>query len=375
MPTNRRTNRGSSMSNIPHVPADSVRPALVQWYRKIRRDLPWRTENPDPYAVWVSEIMLQQTRVVTVEPFYIRWMQRFPNIRALAAADEQEVLRLWAGLGYYARARNLHRAARIVVEQHNGILPTARADLLRLPGIGEYTAGAILSIAMEKPEPIVDANVERVLARMTCLALPTGKARAALWKCAASLADGEAPGDTNQALMELGALVCRSMDPLCDDCPVLAWCQGATTPDPTAYPLPAEHRSTVIEHHACTILLDGDQVLLTHRPPHGLWGGLWEFPRRVCEHQERPVECARRALLEIAGITAGKMVEIHKVRHVVTHHQITLHGFTCLTWSHQPTNGLAHHELRWVPLAEAQSLPLSAPQSAMLAHVTTHHIS
>ena len=199
----------------------SLRSTLLRWYRKNRRDLPWR-RTADPYAVWVSEIMLQQTRVETVLPYYARFLERFPDASRLADATEDDVLASWSGLGYYRRARALHQGARVVMERHDGKLPRDPADLRRLPGVGRYTAGAIASVAFGLPEPILDGNVRRVLARIFAVdgvRLGPAAEERELWGLAASLVQGSAPGDLNQALMELGALICTPRAPACPACP------------------------------------------------------------------------------------------------------------------------------------------------------------
>ncbi len=202
----------------------ALRRALLAFYDARRRDLPWR-RDPDPYRVWVSEVMLQQTRVDAVVPYYERWLRRFPTLHALATAEPDEVLRAWEGLGYYARARNLHRAARVVRERHAGDVPSEPAALRELPGVGDYTAGAIASIAFGRREPAVDGNVRRVLARLLDVADPPP---ARLRAVAAALVPAERPGDFNQALMELGALVCTARVPRCADCPVRGVCRTGT---------------------------------------------------------------------------------------------------------------------------------------------------
>src|SRR5512134_738690 len=218
----------------------AVRRALLAWYRRERRDLPWRRTR-DPWAIWVSETMLQQTRVETVIPYYERFMQRFPNVAALADADTDELMSHWAGLGYYSRARNLKAAASQVVREHGGRVPGDVEALRALPGVGRYTAGALASIAFDRPAPIVDGNVARVLARLLDLDLdvrsPAGQRR--LWAEAEALANGPSPGDLNQALMELGALVCTPRTPRCADCPVRRRCRGRAAGRAEALPVKA----------------------------------------------------------------------------------------------------------------------------------------
>jgi len=347
---------------------------LLDWYRARKRRLPWREREDDPYAVWVAEIMLQQTQVATVIPYYQRWLARFPTTEALASAPPEEVLKHWAGLGYYARARNLHRAAQIVVEQHGGQVPSDPAQLAALPGIGRYTAGAIRSIAFNQPAPIVDANVIRVLSRVFAFeGDPKSRSnQARLWHLAETLIPEGQARDFNQAIMELGALVCSPADPACERCPLRPVCHAGNSPDPTAWPQIPAGRASVRVTHCSTILRDGDRVLVVQRPPHGLWGGLWEFPRRVCESGEAPPDCAARAAREIVGLEARIGERIGTVKHGVTHYAVTLYGFEGRVNSGTP-EARDCAAVRWVTLEELTALPLSSPQG-LLADALLKHL-
>lgn len=340
---------------------------LLEWYRTHRRDLPWRRRGHDPYAVWVSEIMLQQTQVATVIPYYQRWMERFPTLESLAAAPTDEVMRYWAGLGYYARARNLQRAARIVVDEYGGKIPCDER-LKELPGIGRYTQGAIRSIALNRPEPVVDANVARVLCRVFALGgdPKSGPVQSELWRLASELLPLDAPGDFNQAMMELGALVCTPADPACEHCPLLSVCRAGNSADPTRWPETPTGKSTLRVNHASAVIRRGGEYLVVRRHAHGLWGGLWEFPRRSCRPGETPEDCARRATQEVVGLTIILSKRIGIVKHSVTHHAITLHAFGAegAAGSPQP---LDCDRLSWLPLEQIEDLALSAPQRQLLA--------
>ncbi len=354
---------------IPEVRAALAGP-LLDWYRIHKRDLPWRRRQDDPYAVWVSEIMLQQTQVATVIPYYERWMSRFPTLGSLAGAPIDDVMKLWAGLGYYARARNLHRAAKIVVERHGACVPDDPDAIRRLPGIGRYTAGAILSIAFNRMAPILDGNVIRLLSRVFAIDgdPKSSHNQTALWRMAEDLIpDGEAR-EFNQALMELGALVCKPSDPACERCPLLAICRAGNSPDPTAWPQLPKGRSTVRAAHAALILRREDRVLLVKRPEHGLWGGLWEFPRLECEPQESPENCAARAAQEVVGVTAEVGERLAKIKHTVMHYGITLHGFEGTIVCGDPVAGNCA-ELRWVTPSNLHDFPVSSPQKAMVEAV------
>ena len=285
------------MSQIPD-PAP-LRAALLTWYARAHRDLPWR-HTDDPYAVWVSEVMLQQTQVSTVIPYYRRFMERFPSVGELARASLDDVLAVWQGLGYYGRARNLHRAAALVCEQYHGRLPCDPVALRALPGIGDYTAGAILSIAYGQPVPALDANAVRVLARLLDLDdLPTrARARRQLAAMAQALLPLEDPGRLNQALMELGALICLPADPGCQECPwndaCLAFAHGTVAQRPVR---PAR-RQVPTKRFVGVGLIEGSSVLLCRRRPRGLLGGLWEIPNVELASEADAIGAVRSLLVE-----------------------------------------------------------------------------
>jgi A/G-specific adenine glycosylase len=296
---------------------------LLSWFDARRRDLPWRND-PDPYRVWVSEVMLQQTRVEAVVPYYLAWLRRFPSIDALADADLGEVLKGWEGLGYYARARNLHRAARLVRERHGGQLPADPEALRALPGIGEYTAGAIASIAFGLPVPAVDGNVRRVLSRLFDLEDPTP---VELRRLAAELVPADRPGDFNQALMELGATTCTPRSPACEACPAAELCRaraaGTQAERPRrrrAKPLPEDGVGTAV------VVSPAGRVLLTRRPEHGLLGGLWEFPGEPATRGEDPVTAAARAARAVVGEHLAPGTLLGSVVHTFSHRRTTYHA-------------------------------------------------
>ncbi|PZN06582.1 A/G-specific adenine glycosylase [Thermaerobacter sp. FW80] len=258
---------------------EAVRSRLIHWYDRHRRDLPWRRTR-DPYAVLVSEVMLQQTRVETVLPYYVRFLQRFPSASHLAAASEDEVLRLWQGLGYYRRARQLHQAARVLVERYGGQVPPDPEAVRALPGVGDYTAGAVLSIAFDLPVPAVDGNAQRVLARVFGVDEPADQAagRRRLHDLARRLVDGPRPGALNQAVMELGATVCRPRRPGCGDCPLAELCVAARTGDPEAWPVRRRSGRWVEEDVAIAWCRVNGRVAVVRRPQEGLLAGLWALP-------------------------------------------------------------------------------------------------
>jgi A/G-specific adenine glycosylase len=322
---------------------------VLDWYAIHARDLPWRSRN-DPYAVWVAEIMLQQTRVETVIPYYERWMERFPGVEDLAKAELQEVLQLWEGLGYYGRARNLHEAARLVLERYGGKLPKSRRELQNLPGIGAYTSAAIASIAFGADEPALDGNIRRVMARVFDLDLPAsapeGRATLLAW-LEEHLPPGRA-GDFNQALMDLGAQICTPRQPKCGQCPLNGLCRAHQLGIEEQQPVAA--RRSPIPHYTVTaavIWRDG-RVLIARRPPQGLLGGLWEFPGGKVEPGEELAQALRREIKEELGAEIFVGEELGVFEHAYTHYRVTLHAFSCRLAGAEP-RALEASAVRWVP--------------------------
>jgi A/G-specific adenine glycosylase len=309
-----------------------VRQRLLDWYRVHRRDLPWRRSR-DPYAIWISEAMLQQTRVETVIPYYERFLRLFPDLETLADAGSDELLGAWAGLGYYSRARNLREAARVVVKEHGGRLPDSADALRRLPGIGPYTAGAVASIAFDRPEPVVDGNVARVRARLLEIRedvkRPAGSRR--LWREAAELADGPHPGELNQALMELGATVCTPRAPRCAACPLTRHCAARRAGDPENLPVKSPRPRPRPVEAVAGLVLRGGRALLVRRPPRGLLGGLWELPGGDLGPGEAPAAGLRRALRQHVGLRTRGARHLGAVEHSFTHRRLRLHVFRCDT--------------------------------------------
>ncbi len=301
---------------------------LLDWYRQQGRSLPWRG-HPDPYAVWVSEIMLQQTRVEAVIPYFEKWMRLFPTVRDLAAASEQDVLSAWEGLGYYSRARNLYKAAKIVVEQYNGELPRDLKALRGLPGIGRYTVGAIASIAFNLDEPTLDGNLRRVFARLFDVSEPADSppGEELLWKLAgAHLPPGKA-GDYNQALMDLGATICLPKNPRCLLCPLMEICQARINGTQEQRPVLKPKKETPHFTNAAAVILGNETVLLAKRPSKGLLGGMWEFPNGRVEGE--PAEGLQSALEAGYGLKVRTGEALATVQHAYTHFRVTVHAFRC----------------------------------------------
>lgn len=292
---------------------------LLAWFDVHgRHDLPWQ-HNPTPYRVWVSEIMLQQTQVVTVIDYYTRFMQRFDSVQALAAAPVDEVLHLWTGLGYYARARNLHKAAQQVVNDHHGEFPNTLDGLVALPGIGRSTAGAILSLSMNQREPILDGNVKRVLARHFKVGGWPGKSDVlkSLWEHAETTTPVERVADYTQAIMDLGATLCTRTKPACERCPLNDTCLALHEGVPTDYPGKKPKKVKPQRESCMLLIMDRGSVLLQQRPASGIWGGLWGFPEAL--ENEAPEDAARRL-----GFDCGDPEALPDHVHTFSHFQLTI---------------------------------------------------
>lgn len=374
----------------------AVRRELLVWYRQNRRVLPWRStasQHPDPYHVFISEAMLQQTQVVTVIPYFERFLKAFPTIHALAAASEQDVLREWQGLGYYRRARNLHAAAQKIVADHDGKIPSTVDVLLKLPGIGRYTAGAIASIAYGVAAPILDGNVARVLARLLAIrqSIDERDVVAALWIASQKMVQFDAEsgesGDFNQSLMELGATVCVPANPRCDACPVANWCEAkmqklvADIPARTARakPVDVSHHIVALEQVAPT---DGSptKLIFEQRPNVGLWSNMWQMPTLELTdddkiHREADV---RKWLIGMLGVRVGRLKKVGQFKHQTTHRTIaftlwhgcvegTGAGVGTATLGLQRTTRIPVKTSRvWRVLSDIADLPLANPQKAAI---------
>lgn len=308
---------------------NTIKSKLFDWFSKSRRDLPWR-KNRTPYRVWVAEIMLQQTRVDTVVDYYKRWMRSFPSWRALAKAPQSDVLKVWEGLGYYSRARNLHAAARVVCDQFNGRPPKTAAELMRLPGVGPYTAAAIASLAFNQDSAVVDGNVIRVLSRLFAYAgdvkSSVGKKKMQLW-ADHLLVKGHA-GEFNEAMMELGALVCLPKKPACKACPLNEVCEAYNRGVPEKYPVMKKKKKVphITVGAAVTINRKGE-VLIAQRKQTDMLGGLWEFPGGKQEKGETIQACIARELEEELGIAVSVGDFLMTVKHAYSHFTMTLHVY------------------------------------------------
>lgn len=332
------------------ISADAFTSRLLTWFAENGRDLPWR-QRPSPYAVWISEIMLQQTQVDRVIPFFRRWMARFPDLESLAGARQDEVLKQWEGLGYYIRAANIHRAAREIQDRHRGRMPQEAYELARLPGIGDYTASAIASIAFGQACPAVDANAVRVGSRLFDVDAPKGSvaSRSRVREGLARLVPLDQPGRFNQAVMDLGALVCRSRKPLCHSCPVMAFCQAKARGMEGQRPVPTACRKPTAIDVAAGVLVHEGRILIQKRPPNGLMANLWEFPGGKLHSRETPEQALRREFLEELELSVEVGRQIMIIRHSYTRFRVTLFVHWCRLLTRPDRLRLrAASDYRWV---------------------------
>jgi A/G-specific adenine glycosylase len=335
---------------------------LLSWFRCARRDLPWRRDR-DPYRIWVSEVMLQQTQAATAAAYFERFIQRFPDWRSLAAAAEHEVLRQWEGLGYYQRARNLHRSARMLMTQHGGEVPRDAGLLRQLPGIGRYLAGAILSQAFDQRLPILEANSRRVLCRLFgCTADPRrSEAENWLWNAATRLLPARQVGEFNQALMELGALVCTARRPDCRRCPLADRCIARAEGRQDRLPARSRRPPSQRVDDAALVLRRRQRVLLVQRPENGRWAGMWEFPHGECAAGEEPAQAAMRHLQQLTEYRANKVTYWCRLTHGVTRFRITMHCFTGEYFGGRFCSKY-YQAATWVLPQQLADYPLSSPQ-------------
>jgi A/G-specific adenine glycosylase len=349
------------------LPFDSAwlrtfRRRLRAWYDRHARDLPWRGTR-DPYAIWLSEIMLQQTQVETVKPYFQRFLAALPSIRALAEADEQQVLRLWEGLGYYRRARQLHQAARQIVADHEGRFPCDPQSVQRLPGIGRYTAGAILSMAFDQRRPILEANTVRVFSRLLAYSGQTTSAagQKLLWAVAEAVLPARDVGRFNQALMELGSEVCRGRAPACEVCPAAGLCYAQLHGLQHEIPRPKPRPQFEEVAEAAVLVRRRGRVLLIQWPEGRRWAGLWDFPRFVV-HSEKEAEIQRELVANVrrlTGVTISPGEHRKTLRHGVTRFRITLDCYDAEYVSHNG-GGTENLVQKWLRPAELEHYPLSS---------------
>lgn len=336
---------------------DNLGGLLILWYQDHFRPLPWR-ETGDPYAIWVSEVMLQQTQVKTVIPYYQTFLDRFPDVETLARSDLQEVLKAWEGLGYYGRARNLHSAAQLVVAEYSGRLPTVWNQIRQLPGIGDYTAAAILSIAFNQVYPAVDGNVKRVVSRLLQIDTPVNRSAShkRFYQELQEFIDPQHPGLFNQAMMELGALVCKSRQPLCTRCPISSHCRSCEAGTVTDYPRRDRTRPIPEYRIAVGVVYKNGKILITRRKAKGLLGGMWEFPGgKIGPHETSEAACIREIKEEV-NLAVEIASLLTRVKHAYTHFKIDVDVLIC-NYSSGKVKLKGPVDYKWIKLNQIARYP------------------
>jgi A/G-specific adenine glycosylase len=331
---------------------------ILTWFQINQRQLPWR-ENRDLYKIWISEVMLQQTQVSTVTPYFIKFIKRFPDIKTLAMADTQEVLKLWEGLGYYARARNMLRAAQMIIQNHEGKIPKDYKEAIKLPGFGDYITAAVLSQAFNLPYPVVDGNVKRVLSRVFLIDSPvnSSKSKNVFKEKAGLLLDQANPGDFNQALMEIGALVCKPQNPLCLNCPVSKYCKAFLEKKQTHFPVTIKKKPIPEYQIVVGLIQRNGCLLIVQRKSTGLLGGLWEFPGGKINNGESAKEACIREMKEKVNVVFSLPEFVTEIKHAYTHFKIKMKIFEC-KYSSGKISLKEHPDFRWIKIDEISDYPV-----------------
>lgn len=345
---------------IPIETVNHFQKDLIEWYKKNQRPLPWR-QTTDPYHIWVSEVMLQQTQVKKVLQYYSDFIGQYPDIHALAAADLQQVLKSWELLGYYARARHLHQAAQVVAEKFQGDVPSDYSQFRQLPGVGDYIAAAVTSLAFNKPYPVVDGNVKRVLSRIFVIRSPVNRSSSSqiFQQAVNHLFAKKNPAQFNQALMELGALLCRPRQPQCDKCPVKIYCRAYATNKQHKYPTKVKRNAVPGYHITVGVIQKDGQLLITQRPPAGLLGGLWEFPGGKIKKGESATEALRREIKEEVNLQIKIDEYLTRVKHAYSHFEIVMEVFLA-TYLSGTIKLRGAVDYRWISLSDIESYPFPA---------------
>ncbi|MFN7929829.1 MAG: A/G-specific adenine glycosylase [Blastocatellia bacterium] len=356
--------------NIRPVPDPAFATAILQWYDERATPLPWRGSR-DPYRIWLSEVMLQQTRIATVKEYYPRFLTRFPTLEALAQASLDEVLKAWEGLGYYSRARNLHRLAQVVVNERQGQFPTTPEALQQLPGIGRYTAAAIASIAFGAQAAVLDGNVIRVLTRLLDLPDEIGAPRVEqrLWDLAEALLPTERSGDYNQALMDLGRLLCVPRRPACAQCPAQTFCAAYANGTQLLRPVKKKKAPLPIVRAAAAVIRDAEgRLLLVQRPSEGLLGGLWMLPGGNCETEETSADCLRRVLSQAFQLKVDVGEEMAATTQDFTHFRLHLRAFGCKLQSPAP---VLRANFAWASVENLSQFSMGKAERQLIAALDT----
>ncbi len=352
---------------------------LLTWYRDEARDLPWR-RTTDPYAIWLSEIMLQQTRVSTVIPYYHRFLETLPDVASLAAVDEELLLKLWEGLGYYRRVRNFRKAAQRVVNDMDGIIPDSSRELQKLPGIGRYTAAAIASIAYGECSPVLDGNVKRVLSRLYTISAPINETRSEkeYWDKAEALMVQSQPGDYNQAMMELGARICIPRSPNCAACPVKDHCKAFSKGKQNHFPVKTGKKEIPVRTAVSVVFETDGHVLIGKRPSNGMLSGLWEFPTKFYEASENDtLEAATSSILTSWGISRDASQFVVNIKHTYSHFTLHLHVVRCSVDSLETVsiNSGSYDKLEKIPLDHLEKYAFHTAQKKIFSHLQSRQES
>jgi len=341
--------------------SQSFSDAILAWYDQYgRKTLPWQ-QNKTPYKVWLSEIMLQQTQVSTVIPYFERFMARFPTVTDLANADQDEVLHLWTGLGYYARARNLHKAAKVIAEQYDGVFPTTLEAVMALPGVGRSTAGAVLSLSLKQPHPILDGNVKRTLARCFAVEGWPGKkpVENKLWALAETLTPTTDTDKYNQAMMDMGAMICTRSKPKCELCPVAERCEARAQGRQLDFPGKKPKKTLPVKQTSFLLIQYQDEIWLEQRPPSGLWGGLWCLPEAEEQHAEQAIQ------EKLQGLVPLRTEVLTAFRHTFSHFHLDIVPIS-VTVSQRPQIVMEANQGLWYNLSQPAKVGLAAPVKKLL---------
>ncbi|MBI3019428.1 MAG: A/G-specific adenine glycosylase [Deltaproteobacteria bacterium] len=323
---------------------------LLQWYRKRARKLPWRETN-DPYRIWLSEVMLQQTQVDTVIPYYERWLKKYPTLQKVAQASEDEILKLWEGLGYYARARNFRKACQEVVERYQGKVPLDPQVFSTLKGVGPYTLAAVQSIAFQKSLPAMDGNIKRIVSRLLRLDEPPSKVLSPIGAFLQKNISPKQPGDFNQALMDIGATICLPKNPKCLLCPLSLDCEAFQFKQAHFYPIAEEKNPRPHYRAAVGVVWKGDKLLISKRKSEGFLGGLWEFPGGKMKMGESAKLCVEREVKEEVGVEVEAVKSVGVIEHAYTHFSIEMEGFLCRYLKGKPQT-LDCADWKWISFSE-----------------------
>lgn len=350
-----------------------IQKQLLAWYKKYQRDLPWRRSR-DPYAIWISEIMLQQTQVITVKPYYLHFLKTFPTVKKLANAKLDSVLKCWEGLGYYTRAKNLHKAAKTIVSDYQCQLPSSIEDLIKIPGIGPYTAGAIASIAFDLDEPVLDGNVMRVLCRLFTIKTNPKESdtQKKLWTLARKMIPTGQASFFNQALMDLGATICTPSKPSCETCPISDCCKAKKAK--LQHELPLKVKKKPVPHYdiGIGVVWKKNKILIDQRKDEGLLGGLWEFPGGKIAKNEKPQACVKREIKEELAVNVKVNNLLIIVKHAYSHFKITLHVYECDYVSGRP-KAVECAAWKWVSLDQLDDYTFPAANHKIIAELNKKH--